>query len=754
LRRFLAPVNRRPIQSARLRLQALEDRCVPANIVVNLAGEDPNPGHGSLSLREALAIANSNNRPDTITFGPGITTVSITNPAQLYALGEGQANSTVIDGGGVVTLRRTGTEDYGGVLTVISNSFVDLKNLTITGGHANYSGGGLWVDFGGDLTLDHVTVTGNTAGDAGGIFNEGVTRLLNSTVAENTATGSGGGIQNWGELILENSTIAFNSAAGNGGGVSTERGPIVDPPYPPEIPTPEFLAFNSTISGNSAGANCGGVFDSIASTVLTNVTIAFNRAYAADGGSGAGGGLFITVPFTRVQPTVKLNNTIVSANYHGNSATDGDDVSGAIDPTSSHNLIGGAALIGPLVDNGGPTLTHALLTGSPAINAGSDALAVDQNGVALTTDQRGAPRTVGGTVDIGAVESTIPPAPAEYIAVGEGPGGPPRVNVYDSVGHLAYSFLAYAPSFHGGVSVAVGDVNGDGVPDVITGAGPGGGPHVEVFDGTKLWMTQADGTLAPAAVIASFYAYDAGFRGGVNVAAGDVDGDGEADVVTGAGPGGGPHVEVFGYHPYIVVPDVETVGGSAPDAFQPMLRLASFFGYDPSFHGGVNVAVGDMTGDGKADVVTGAGPGGGPHVKVLDGPALFQPGSTAVANPLKSFFAYDAKFLGGVTVAVGDVNGDGHPDIVAGAGAGGGPHVKAFDFSTLYELASFFAYDPKFTGGVRVATALYKGSSAMGILTGPGPGAGPTVNIFTGAGAQVDSFTAFDPSFLGGVFVG
>ena len=87
---------------------------------------------------------------------------------------------------------------------------------------------------------------------------------------------------------------------------------------------------------------------------------------------------------------------------------------------------------------------------------------------------------------------------------------------------LVASFLAYSPAFRGGVEVAVGDVNGDGTPDIITGAGPGGGPQVEVFDGTKLKEVQANGTLPASALLASFYAYAASFTGGVNVAAGDV----------------------------------------------------------------------------------------------------------------------------------------------------------------------------------------------------------------------------------------
>ena len=130
-------------------------------------------------------------------------------------------------------------------------------------------------------------------------------------------------------------------------------------------------------------------------------------------------------------------------------------------------------------------------------------------------------------------------------------------------------------------------MTGDGFDDIITAAGPGGGPHVQIFDGTT-------GNL-----VRGFFAYDPTFAGGVTVAAGDVDGDGKADIVTGAGAGGGPHVRVF-----------DGATGAV---------VREFFAYDPSFTGGVFVAAGDVDGDGKADVITGAGAGGGPHVKVFSG---------------------------------------------------------------------------------------------------------------------------------------
>jgi hypothetical protein len=265
------------------------------------------------------------------------------------------------------------------------------------------------------------------------------------------------------------------------------------------------------------------------------------------------------------------------------------------------------------------------------------------------------------------------------------------------------------------VHVALGDVNGDGVLDTITGAGPGGGPHVEVFSGKD------------RSLLASFFAFNPSFRGGVFVAAGDFNGDGFADIIAGAGPGGGPHVVVF----------------NGLD----LSYLASFFAYDSTFRGGVSVAAGDVNGDGFDDILTGAGPGGAPRVTVRSGPSL-----TYLAN----FYAYDPAFLGGVFVAAGDIDQDGYADIVTGAGPGGGPHVIVRSGRTLSYLASFYAYDPSFRGGVSVAAGDLNDDGVTDVITGAGPGGGPHVIVFDGRNLNyyVASFFGDDALVTSGVLVG
>ena len=189
-------------------------------------------------------------------------------------------------------------------------------------------------------------------------------------------------------------------------------------------------------------------------------------------------------------------------------------------------------------------------------------------------------------------------------------GTEPLVSVFDAdTGEELYSFAAFDPSFTGGVRVAAGDVNGDGRADIIAGTGAGGLPQVKVFSGLD------------SSLLLSLLAYESGFTGGVYVAAGDIDGDGKADIITGAGVGRAPEVRVF-----------RGTDGAL---------IHSFLAYDSSFQGGVRVAARDVSGDGIADIIAGKGSGSGPELAIFDGLTL---------AALDHFFAYDAVFGGGLFV--------------------------------------------------------------------------------------------------------
>ena len=122
---------------------------------------------------------------------------------------------------------------------------------------------------------------------------------------------------------------------------------------------------------------------------------------------------------------------------------------------------------------------------------------------------------------------------------------------------------------------------------------------------------------------------------------------------------------------------------------------------------------------------------------------------------LASFFVYAPTFTGGIFIAAGDTNGDGIDEYITGAGAGGGPHVKVISGATQAELMSFFAADPSFTGGARIAAIDFDGDGLADVATSLGPLGNPVVKIFKGnTQTLIKTIQTYDPSFLGGVFVG
>jgi hypothetical protein len=302
------------------------------------------------------------------------------------------------------------------------------------------------------------------------------------------------------------------------------------------------------------------------------------------------------------------------------------------------------------------------------------------------------------------------------VAVGADAGGPPTVNVYNTMnGNLETTFPAYDTRFLGGVRVALGDVNGDGIPDIITAPGITGGPDIRVFDGET------------GKIILEFMAYDPRFLGGVFVAAADINHDGHADIITAPDAPGGPDVRVW-----------EGATGQL---------IQEFMAFPTTFLGGVRVATGDVNHDGVPDIIAGAGPGGLPQVRVFSG---------VDDSLLQSFNAYDSRFTGGIYVAAGDINGDGHADIITGPASPGGPDVRVFDGSRPgVILSEFYAYDSNFLGGVRVGTISDPITGDEDIVTGAGPSGGPHVKVFDSTNlVTLDSFYAFSSSFTGGVMVG
>jgi co-chaperonin GroES (HSP10) len=335
-------------------------------------------------------------------------------------------------------------------ITLTSGELLITKNLTIDGPNAATSrvtitGGSSSRAFniqpGKTVTLRDLTVSGSTASGVspanlgGAIYNDhAVVNLVNMAISGNTAD-SGGGVYNNGTtsgsatLTIINSTLSGNTAAASGGAVFNDGA----------NGSATLNLINSTISGNNAAANGGGVFSNgnsgSAAVTTTNATVTNNHSDSDDTSGGDGGGLYLAVG------TYRLRNTIVAGNFKGSGTTTADDIFGTVDAANSfNNLIGtgGAGglsnavqgnqvgvsnlFIGPLASNGGLTQTHALLFGSPAIEAGdntklttdtfdldgdanvAETLPVDQRGLGFARTADSADAGTTQTVDIGAFE--------------------------------------------------------------------------------------------------------------------------------------------------------------------------------------------------------------------------------------------------------------------------------------------------------------------------------------------------------------
>ncbi|MCI0681011.1 MAG: FG-GAP-like repeat-containing protein [Gemmataceae bacterium] len=309
-------------------------------------------------------------------------------------------------------------------------------------------------------------------------------------------------------------------------------------------------------------------------------------------------------------------------------------------------------------------------------------------------------------------------AQVSFIAVGAAQGS--RVTVYNSAGARVVSFLAFGANFAGGVRVAVGDVNGDGVSDIIVAAGPSAGPHVKVIDGTRLGGLSPSRTVPGAALLSSFFAYQKGFTGGVSVAAGDVNGDGRDDIITGQGSGAGRVRVIDAARSHLRLRD---------GRISPAALLGAFLPYRPGFRGGVVVAAGDVNGDDRADVLVGPASGPAP-IRIVDGAGLaqFQP-----AALIGSFFVYPPDSNNGVSLATGFVNGDNRADIIIGGGAGQQPSVRVIDGTRIdfvdaqgritphASLANRLIFARAFRDGVHVGALDLDGDGLAEVLAGSGP---------------------------------
>ncbi|HXF04975.1 MAG TPA: choice-of-anchor Q domain-containing protein [Blastocatellia bacterium] len=387
-----------------------------ATITVNTTmDENDTTPNATCSLREAVIAANTDqDRGGCKRDGMGSDDTIVLQSGQTYTLqlDVGTADSDAIgtnmiddldissagtltiqvQGGGVATIQRTGTCSLDGslgtgefrIFEVLTGGNLTLQNVTVTSGCADGSGtdadGGGILNLG-TLTIQSSTISGNRASSGGGIFNNGTLTIQSSTISGNSA-GSGGGISNNGTLTITSSTISGNTAS-LGGGIRNAGTVTIT---------------NSTISGNSALGDGGGIVNFLTMNA-SFVTIANNST-----SSGRGGGISTS---TGPNTETKIKNSIVGKN------TSGGDCSGSITGMGNNydsddtcfGSSGDAIFLGPLQNNGGPTATHALLSGDPLDGAAD---CTDLNNTSVTADQRGSSRPKGGQCDAGAYEVQNP----------------------------------------------------------------------------------------------------------------------------------------------------------------------------------------------------------------------------------------------------------------------------------------------------------------------------------------------------------
>ncbi|MBI2021675.1 CSLREA domain-containing protein [Candidatus Daviesbacteria bacterium] len=381
----------------------LSQEILAATITVNTTNDELNI-NGSCSLREAIQAANTDAAVDSCTAGSGTDTIN--TPAGTYTLGivgPGEnanatgdldilGNLTINGAGATTTIIDGGAIDR--VFEIHSGTTVQINKVTVQNG--NRSG----VLNRGILTLTNSTITNNSIATfgGGGIFNTttGTLTVADSTISNNNATSpdlshGGGGIYSdtGGGVTISRTTINGNTTTGRGGGILGQD--------------PTINITNSTISGNTA-LNGGGIFNRSGTVNLTNTTVASNIA------TDNGGGVW------NFSGTMNIKNTILAAN---SATTASDDCAGAI-TSLGYNIasdascaLGGTGdlnstnpMIGPLASNGGPTMTHALLPTSPAIDL------VPLSSCTVATDQRGVARPQGAGCDSGSYEHP-PTLPAQ-----------------------------------------------------------------------------------------------------------------------------------------------------------------------------------------------------------------------------------------------------------------------------------------------------------------------------------------------------
>lgn len=275
---------------------------------------------------------------------------------------------------------------------------------------------------------------------------------------------------------------------------------------------------------------------------------------------------------------------------------------------------------------------------------------------------------------------------------------------------LIARYQPMGPNYRGGFTVARGDVNNDGVSDLLYAANTGS--FVRIIDGRS------------SHDLGGFFAFGSSFGQAISIAVGDISGDGKGDImVAPAGRGAAGIVRVFS-------------GAN----FSNLLYQGTPYG--AGFAGGISLASADVNGDGRADIITAPLSGGASRIVVVSG---------ATRSVIRDYLAFGSSYIGGANVTAADINGDGKAEIIVGAMVGRG-NIVVQDGATNTQRASFFAYEAGFNGGARVAAISdVNGDGFLDLVVTPGAGGGTKASRYSGANYRlIDSFFAFSANEPGG----
>ena len=320
------------------------------------------------------------------------------------------------------------------------------------------------------------------------------------------------------------------------------------------------------------------------------------------------------------------------------------------------------------------------------------------------------------TATSGAV-SQAAPGTLGVIVTPQSSGGP-NVRVLDMNGEQTTSFFAYQSGLRGEFVAVQADLDGDNTNEIITVPGAGLGPNVRAFD--------SEGTL-----LDWFMAYDTSFRGGLNIIPADLDGDGDYEIVIAPMSMGGPNVRAYDY-----------INGE----FE---LIDWFMAYDSAFHGGVNLATGDLNGDGSYEVITVPRSHGSSNIRAY---AL----TDGEFELFDWFMAYDSAFHYGVELTTGDFDGDGTDEIVAVPLEHGGPNVRMYSLvGEELELIDWtMAYDTAFHYGANLTAMDLDEDTLDELVIAPNVGGAPNVRIYELVDDNLtlyDWFWGYAQGFKGGI---